>query len=173
MKKILLVIVLFAITLPSYAVNCVKKPCHKKCIEFQPENIKFQCYCNGRKNVYYKWGRIGAPAYDPRCETKEEYLVKYCEAKRYYDNARGYNNIGYIPAYDANCDGPYEEFLIRQRREQEIRQLSQPQIINVNHSIYGTVDVNTNYTQRTTAPFVPFRFQNVRVNPYISPYINY
>ncbi len=173
MKKLLSVLVLLFIALPSFAVNCYKKPCHKKCIEFQDENIKLQCYCNGRKNVYYRWGHIGVPAYDSRCETQEEYLIKYCEAKRHYDNAQMINNINYLSNYDANCDGQYEDFLIRQRKEQEIRLLSQPQTIYVNHNIYGTVDVNTNYTRPTTTyPLAPLQYQPVRV-PYTSPYINY
>lgn len=61
--KFLLTILLISISLPVFAVNCMKKPCHKKCIESQPESVKTQCMCNKRKKVYYHyWGtNYGVP----------------------------------------------------------------------------------------------------------------
>ena len=64
-KKFVSLILMLMLSLPSYAIDCYKKPCHKKCIDNQSQAIKTQCWCNSRKLVYYHIGRnIGMPEYE-------------------------------------------------------------------------------------------------------------
>ena len=44
--KVLSILLVLMIALPANAVNCEKKPCHKKCIASQPDYMKNQCRCN-------------------------------------------------------------------------------------------------------------------------------
>lgn len=124
MKKFyLLLAVILCFSLPSYAVNCEKKPCHKKCIDFQPDSVKLRCYCQNRKNVYYQ--RI--PQYEEACDGSfEDYRIRYCQAKQAYDThmlnwtATNGGTTIYLPEYDPNCYSSFEQFL--QLRQQLLEQ---------------------------------------------------
>lgn len=121
MKKFLLLSLILSFALPCYAVNCVKKPCHKKCIDSQPARVKLNCYCQNRKNIYYG----GVPAYEEACDgSVENYRIRYCQAKQEYDaeqmrRARIMSKT-YLPEYDANCYSSFEQFM--QLRQQLLEQ---------------------------------------------------
>lgn len=161
--KLILIIASLVVTIPVYALDCRKKPCHSKCISNQSETIKIQCMCKKRKNVYYKLALnfgTGVPEYNEACDGSfEQYAIKYCEAKRHYDNAylsNPYYTYTYTPKYDQICDGSYEEY---SRKVQLLKQnqainnmadaLRKPVEINVNHK--GTIkqDIQLNGTIRT------------------------
>lgn len=164
MKKFLLLSLILSFALPCYAVNCEKKPCHKKCIDSQPARVKLNCYCQNRKNIYYNYGwgqRTGVPAYEEACDGSiENYRIRYCQAKQEYDAAqmRGahFSSRIYLPEYDANCDGSYEQFmqlrqqvLDQQKAELQIKQLNQPQVIYHDVNVNGTMKHNINITPLT------------------------
>lgn len=146
-KYFLLLLLLLIISLPADAINCDKKPCHKKCIANQPQYIQTECMCKSRKRVYYKLfltPRSGVPEYNAACDGSfEEYAIKYCNAKRYYDNAYLTNpnyKYSYTPQYDEICDGTYEKY------SQKIEQLKHNQAINnMADAIRKPVDINVNY----------------------------
>ena len=128
---LILEILLLLSVVPVFALDCNKKPCHRDCINSQPNSVQVQCRCNSRKKVYYNLWRDSIPEYDMTCDgTFEQYAVKYCAAKRRYDNymlnpAIYANN--YTPQYDPICDGSYAEYA------QNIQVLKQTQAIN-NHA---------------------------------------
>lgn len=144
----------------AFALDCNKSPCHKNCISSQPNSVQTQCRCNSRKKVYYHyWGtNYGVPEYDMACDgTFEQYSVKYCAAKRRYDDFKlnNYNsNVAnsYTPQYDPICDGSHAEYT------QNIQILKQNQAINnyadalrnqhvqIDANVYhqGTVNHNVN-----------------------------
>lgn len=167
MKKFYLsVILILCFSLQCYAVNCEKKPCHKKCIDLQPDNVKLNCYCQKRKNVYYRYGRYGVPEYDERCDGSiESYRIRYCEAKRIYDdmqmNLSGIGNRIYLPKYDANCYSSYEQFMqlrqqLLEKQQAEImsRTLNQPQFIYHDVNVNGTIKHNVNTPVPNYIPFI-------------------
>ncbi|MCM1338577.1 MAG: hypothetical protein NC191_02770 [Muribaculaceae bacterium] len=143
-------------TVPAFALDCTKKPCHKNCISSQPNYVQTQCRCNARKKVYYHyWGtNYGVPEYDMACDgTFEQYTVKYCAEKRRYDNWQLNNdnpNIAnkYTPQYDPICDGSQAEYTRNiqiLKQTQAINNMADSlrnQNINVHHS--GTVNQNVN-----------------------------
>lgn len=155
-NKFLLLLLTLILALPANAVNCDKKPCHRKCIATQPEYIQTKCKCKKRKKVYYHLFAnpgTGVPEYNEACDGSfEEYRIKYCEAKRYYDNAYLSNPnyaYTYTPRYDELCEGSYEDY---SQRVQQLKHnqainnmadaLRKPQQVNVNHS--GNVNHNVN-----------------------------
>lgn len=154
-RKLLLITLTLILALPVYALDCNKKPCHKKCIDMQPEHIQDQCWCNARKKVYYHyWGtNYGVPEYNEVCDGSfEQYAVKYCAAKRRYDNFQLNNTNSsianrYTPQYDPICDGTeydYNQKMQVLKQNQAINNMAdalrQPVQVNVNHS--GTVKQN-------------------------------
>ncbi len=160
--KVLSFLLVLMIALPANAVNCEKKPCHKKCIASQPDYIQTQCRCEKRKKVYYHtWGsKTGVPEYDPACDgSVEQYIIKYCEAKRIYDQkflnyTDPYIPNTYTPSYDQNCDGTYEQYLENIKELKKIQAINNAadalrQPIQVNHTIYGQMNHNINGTIRT------------------------
>ena len=157
--KVLSFLLVLMIALPANAVNCEKKPCHKKCIASQPDYIQTQCRCNKRKKVYYHflWTKTGVPEYDPVCDgSVEQYTIKYCEAKRYYDTQMltTYEPNRYTPQYDSLCDGSYDQYLENVKEIKQIQAINNAadalrQPIRVNHTIYGQMNHNINGTIRT------------------------
>ena len=160
--KVLSFLLVLMIALPDKEVNCEKKPCHKKCIASQPDYIQTQCRCEKRKKVYYHtWGsKTGVPEYDPACDgSVEQYIIKYCEAKRIYDQkflnyTDPYIPNTYTPSYDQNCDGTYEQYLENIKELKKIQAINNAadalrQPIQVNHTIYGQMNHNINGTIRT------------------------
>ncbi len=117
-KLIHAIIFTFLLTLPSIAVDCQKKPCHRDCINSQPQYIQTQCKCDARKNFRY-W----VPEYNPVCDGSfEEYTARYCAGKIRYDNQMlPYTN--YTPEYDPLCDTQESYF-------QKIQYLKQMQTYN-------------------------------------------
>lgn len=143
MKKILRVILFLTLFIPlsSLALDCQKKPCHRDCIDSQPQSIQTQCKCNARKNFRY-W----VPEYNPVCDgTFEEYTARYCAGKIRYDNQMF--SYSYTPEYDPLCDTQESYF----QKIQSLRQiqsynkmidaLSRPVQVNVR----GRVDSYNHY----------------------------
>lgn len=160
MKKFLLPTFILCLALPCYAVNCEKKPCHKKCINFQSASVKLNCYCQNRKNIYYRWGSIGVPAYEEVCDGSiENYRIRYCQAKQAYDteqmnNKRMLSQI-YLPEYDPNCYSSFDQFmqlrqqlLEQQKAELQFRQQNAPQVIYHDVNVNGTMKHNINVAPR-------------------------
>lgn len=48
-KKIFIITSLLILALPVWALDCNRKPCHGKCINFQPTSVQLQCKCDARK----------------------------------------------------------------------------------------------------------------------------
>lgn len=147
--RLLITISILIISLPVYALDCNKKPCHKKCISSQPDYVQIQCWCNSRKKVYYRyWHNDGVPEYNEVCDgTFEQYAVNYCAAKRRYDgyllNNKNFANT-YTPQYDPICDGSEAEYL------QKIQVLKQNQAINnMADALRQPVQVNVNHSGTT------------------------
>lgn len=145
--KLILIIASLVATIPVYALDCNKKPCHKKCINMQPEPVRTQCMCKSRKDIYYHfWGlKSGVPEYNPVCDGDFElYRMKYCAAKRKYDNwflTNSTTRYTYTPNYDQLCDGSYNEY------NQRIEQLKQNQALNnMADAIRHPVQVNVNHS---------------------------
>ncbi len=146
--KLILIIASLVVTIPVYALDCNKKPCHRKCIDMQPESVKTQCMCNKRKKVYYHiWSmpKSGIPEYNEVCDGDfANYVIKYCAAKNHYDRiylTHYYTQYTYTPQYDQLCDGSYEEYT------QKIQILKQNQALNnMADAIRQPVNVNVNHS---------------------------
>lgn len=170
MNKILLIVTLILLySLPVYALDCNKKPCHKKCIASQPESIQTQCMCNTRKRIYYHltWFKnTGVPEYNEVCDGNfEQYRNQYCAAKFKYDDAYLTNSTTgqyYTPQYDQLCDGSYDEYLQKiqvlkqnQMMNRYINTMNRPVEVNVNHS--GTVELNGTIRNTNYLPYAKTR----------------
>lgn len=163
MNKILLIVTLTLLySLPVYALDCNKKPCHKKCIASQPTTVQTQCMCNARKKVYF----YSIPEYNEVCDGSfEQYAQRYCAAKRRHDNielSQMYTGNNYTPEYEQICDGSYDEYLQRiqilkqnQLMNKYIEAINQPTQVNVNHS--GTVELNGTIRNTNYLPYAKTR----------------
>ncbi len=121
-KTLQAIIFTILITLPSIAVDCQKKPCHRDCIDSQPRSVQTQCKCDARKNFRY-W----VPEYNSVCDGSfEEYRTRYCAGKIRYDNqmlSYSYSRNNYTPEFDPMCDTQESYF-------QKIQSLKQMQSYN-------------------------------------------
>ncbi len=148
--KLLVVLVIIVISLPAHAVNCERRPCHKKCIDTH----RLECYCKERPKIYYDY----VPEYNENCDGNyESYRLRYCRAKRDYDSRHQNIFKDFIPEYDQLCDGSYEQYIQKQQLYLQKKQIEASQ--NVNMMVYP-IDLNNYNTQPVQTQ--PVRMQQFR-----------